>query len=439
MQWLKSVKDEAEEYAHSKELGGGAIGHLLGYPLSMYNNVVTWPLTRAFGFDPYSEHASINEARHVTEKPLRGMPPKNQPKNNRPNPRRRAQLFRAMGRPGRGRGGRFRGGRVGIRGYSTPASYDNPPQTRRKGFVPESTKVQMEAPVSTGVVRNAGMTMKFGSGRRPGCMTIKGSMFVGLVGTGKSTLSNGSMFQTALGNFANNWMAMVQNKEYFSSPVSTFSSVFQRFRIRTYLEYRTRVNTSVSGNVKIVFLQDPYSFWSMTGKGSSSFSTPTAFIDSAAAQVAESDVAGYPDVTEGPVWANWRTPISHMAPGQDMNYTTAESYQRYISVGASAPAEVRQSSPGMYIFTTSGVSAPTVVDTFTEVGEIWTHYELELCDVITSPVQVVDPLTGGPGGKFGTPTIKSLVQQALKDLSLDGDKPEEQKSRSGSRPRKSGL
>lgn len=319
-----------------------------------------------------------------------------------------------------------------------------PKQKPRGGYQPKRGAValtpttqrvrEIAAPIINSQVRNAGMQMSFGAGSRVGCMTIRGSLLVGTLNNlvdSKSNVFVGMSTSTGLYLQAG-WLVCPQNHYYFGSPVTYFTLLFERYRIRTRLEYRPRCPATQPGSFKIVYLEDPVAFYAMTGKGTAGYSPNVAGIDAFYPQaVTLANISGYPTVYEGPAWASFETDWSHVFRDQDMNYTTAKTYNGYIDAANTLAIDLRQSMAGYWIFSGSGFTDVAGNSTSTPMGEIWVHYDLELCDLVTSSVSTAigDPMVFG---RRPVDTLDTMVKQLREKLSIDDSS---ESKRSGSRSR----
>jgi hypothetical protein len=239
-------------------------------------------------------------------------------------------------------------------------------------------------PTIFGTVRDSGMRLSFSSGTRPGCMRVKGSMLAATLHgycESASDIHGLLAFHNAVPSnlTCGTWFPMMpQNSFYFQTPVFIFAQLFTRYRMKTKIEFRTRMATSDRGNLKIVYIEDPTAFFATTGKVGRGLTS--------AANVTSADLAGYPSVMEGPIWTNWETGWSHIPPGQDYNYTAAVTYSEAIDLSSNDAINVRQPIAGAWLFATNGIATPSTVGNFLQLGEVWVHYDLEVCDLMTVAV-----------------------------------------------------
>lgn len=288
----------------------------------------------------------------------------------------------------------------------------------------------LDAPVNMGMIRNAGQTLSFGSGSMPGCLKMRGSIRIGELGiytesTSPSVLTSivlnvGTSATSITGTTATTLFAVApQNSKYFPSPVSLLSQIFNRFRMKTRLEFRSRSATSNNGAIKMCYIDDMTSFYAMTGK--------TGYGLSVAQLVANRDLDGYAIVTECPVWApSCYTPWSTFKPGEDMRYVGAPTYTNFLDPLADEDSILRQSTQGAWLFALNSVSS-VAAGSFSGYGEVWCHYELELCDIMTRPV------SSGlqSSGDYMRRVVPSLEDRISKVLRRMGTTPE-RRSRSKS-------
>lgn len=243
------------------------------------------------------------------------------------------------------------------------------------------------APVNYGGTRNSGSSLRFAAGSRAGCMRISGNVQVGTLQmyndgtTSALSILLGTTTIGTSGGMCSQFMVMPQNSRYFSTPVYLFAQLFQRFKMKTRLEFRTRMATSDRGAIKVVYVEDPAAFYANTGK--------TCIGNIMANQAASGDFAGYPDVFEGSVWLSWKTGWSHQPPAEDYRYIAGPSYNALVNPATNTDVSLRQSISGSWLVAQTGVTAPTA-GTATYLGELWVEYELELCDLMTFPMTVVD-------------------------------------------------
>jgi hypothetical protein len=268
-----------------------------------------------------------------------------------------------------------------------------------------------KAPVSVGVTgRNMGMLMHFYGGTRPGCMRIRGACYVGDLCVSTSGTSNFVTYAVKgdTTKLANSWSAMPSSSYYFGPPVSVFSQLFERYRVRTKIEYRPRVSSATGGCFKILYNEDPMAMWALTGKSERDYGTPALALPNA---YSTADISGFPMVTEGAVWRNFETGWSHVQTDQDLNYTTAPSYTSYIDPSNIPMYDVRQAKSGIWSFGGVGFSSQGDTKT-TSYGEIWVHYDLSLCDIVTSAYTQAPTLTS----RKTIDSNKLIVDQVLSRL-----------------------
>jgi hypothetical protein len=323
----------------------------------------------------------------------------------------------------RGGGGKQKSKQKGKRGRQKSKS-----QTQKGtnlGAQTQRLKVE-DAPVSQGTSsKNMGMMMKFSAGPRVGCMRIEGRIYVGDMCAAGSAGNNFVVFCPGgvTTKMMNHWSAMPQSSFYFGSPVSTFSQLFERYKLFTKLEYRPRTNTGTSGNFKFLYNEDPVAMWALTGIGQTVDTTQAGALTNS---YTTAHFAGFPQVAETICWRQFETDWSYSFYGQDMNYTTATSYTGVINPAAVAAYDVRSAIAGTWAFTGSGFKGVTD-NTTSQIGELWVNYDLTLCDLVTSAYTQAPTLDGKiTTGRKTVSSIDTMLPMIINALREGKKKPDDE-------------
>lgn len=323
-------------------------------------------------------------------------------------------------------------------------------QKQRKAPVSQSTPVArrttgrrslttVPAPAIIGTKRNSGFVMNFRKGLREGCLGIDGSMMLGTVVAATGEVSPGvekTFAAIAMGGnttrLTNGVMMAPSNSFYFGTPVYIFSQLFERFLLTTWLEYRPMVGTGTYGNIKLLFCEDPLTMYAVTGKPHNSNNSPNTML--ATNEPFDSgDFAGMPRVDEGSVWLNWETTKSHRYQQQDPNYTTMTSYDGAVNPASTTAIDLRQPIAGFWAISGSNLPDQST-NTTAPMGELWVHYELDLCDLVTS-APVLGPIGKPISLRKTVNTMDILAVQVAEILKQQEGKADEKSTVQRSRSR----
>ncbi len=275
---------------------------------------------------------------------------------------------------GRGRGGRgrmtYRVGRSQTRLQAPPVAY---------GFVKSQTN---------------GFT--FGMGRRPGCLKMRGRQYLGSIQAFTDGSSNTwpvlrvqDKANSATAVPVTQFFVMPQNSYYFANPVFNMTQMFERYDMRTRMEFITTLGTSTPGSIKLAYYDDPAAFYGQTGKLGVASTGAALYNPIIGDAPTAANMSSMQTLVEGSVWKSFHARWSYVLPRQEMNYVPATSYTAFINPAAVEAIDMRQMMGGVWVIGGTGLVAGGA-SSYATLGEIWISYELELCDIMSnSPLQTV--------------------------------------------------
>jgi len=271
----------------------------------------------------------------------------------------------------------------------------------RKTFMIGKSKTRVyRPPVVYGFQRSESNMFSFRRGRKPGCLVMAGKIYLGsirIVTDGSSnswpvlapqdhpinTVGNGGITV---------FNVMPQNEKYFGAPVNNIAILFERFEMKTKLEFKTTMTTQIQGALKLAYFDDPVFYYEQTGNEGINTDGTThlpIFADApTAAQLASNNT-----IREGSIWKNLSSSWSHKTKGDDMKFIPAYTYTNYVNPATTAAIDIRQSIQGNWVI--AGVGMTNNINGTTNnnyaAGELWLTYELELCDIGSVNYPATDP------------------------------------------------
>jgi hypothetical protein len=417
----------AEQFAHDKELGGGFAGHLLGYPAAAFSylfdvidrvddswfgdslharpavpnvsQIVSASATTPIGqltrnthpgtgrqehnpggiYHQYAWHESkaplLN--RHLLELP-RFMPPKGKkkkPNKNRPKPKGKGRVRQiTMNRSNK---------RIGI------------PKLRRGGgrgrqvYGPRNKNIRNNHPPIASVFSGStGDYMHQLPISAPGCAAYTGRFRMGALHGSASGDSfsfrlthNGSTTDTPQYHIA------PYNSLYFPDQIVKLARMYQRFSIRTAVQFRPASSTAQSANFKLAHVNDPtciYSYGTLTLNSA----IPAAAFNAQS------------HMMETVVWKGVRIPDKGLfgpltrdlmkftsfpnvvgVPDTAFSYTDQDADEKVTWTYTPQAADIRDSVAGSY-WLGADIQSDTIGTQ--DYGVFFLYYELILCDMTTS-------------------------------------------------------
>jgi len=185
-------------------------------------------------------------------------------------------------------------------------------------------------------------------------------------------------------------LVMPQNVFYSHPMIANLSQMFERYRMKTKLEFKATVNTATTGVIKFAYYEDPVALFEQTGKnGTNTASFKPVLTD----MFTTGDVSMNQSCVEATVWKSFQTGWSWIARGQEMRYTGALTYNGVMAPGDIEAIDIRQPAQGMWALTSAGL-AQLSADSQTRLGELWIHFTIELCDILSAKVLFNPSLTG---------------------------------------------
>jgi len=249
-------------------------------------------------------------------------------------------------------------------------------------------------PTALGFVRSQTNGFSFMRGRRPGCLIMTGRQYLGqlnsvsdgannwVVLNVQDKLNTGNTITTV--HSITQFMVMPQCSAYFGNPVFNMTQMFERYNMKTRLEFKTITGTSTPGSIKLAYYDDPIAFYTQTGKtgwGTASVSFSPLFSDAPTA----ADMASIQCIKEGSIWKSFVSPWSYSGPRQEMQYVPAPTYTGIMDPAGRTAIDMRQSIEGTWVIGSTGVPAPSGGEgAFQSLGELWINYQLELCDIMSA-------------------------------------------------------
>jgi hypothetical protein len=249
------------------------------------------------------------------------------------------------------------------------------------------------APVAMGRSGTFGTGVTFFQSQRPGCMGLRKSEYLGNIcvyqdgagipnnllvldhqGTGSSLTMDQCVY------------LMPQNTFYFSTITATLTKMFQRFRIKTRLEFRPSSNTAVNGMLKMYYFQDPFAQWTSAGK------TGTYPASGAAATAIMTEQLPVAKAWETSLFKKCKTGWSYWANDQNMLYVGAPTYTAQLNPLSTAAGDGERVAGGVWILTGSNYANVGFNLGFVRYGELWCDIELELCDMLPVITSTADAL-----------------------------------------------
>lgn len=281
----------------------------------------------------------------------------------------RFSSVRRLQRQPRGRGGR---GYVGIG--------QRPGQIIRSRYTP---------PVAYSYNKNTGSSLGFSQPSREGCIKMHGRYRIGFLATDNGT----AVFNTR--NFLTN--SDVSNVKVLfpvapwnflcvPSTVYQMTSLFQKFKMRVRLQYVPACPTSQPGVIQVVWIPDPFAYTNQLNASNVIGPFTQQSLDSIG------------NSTEFSVIRTWMSPWRVVTGvGGEMQSMTGELFpddnlETVLAFTADStptidPAVIRSQIGGMFLFRGGAFG-----DVSVPLGDIFVHYELEMCDVIAPQITSDSPL-----------------------------------------------
>jgi hypothetical protein len=160
-------------------------------------------------------------------------------------------------------------------------------------------------------------------------------------------------------------------------------TMFERYRIKCRLHYKTLSSSLQRGNAKFVYFDDPCGAFGALSK------TGNYPISGTITDTYTGNITNMANVSEGNLWLDFSTGWNFWQKGQDMPYTSAYEYNGQIDPSTIPAGQIRESTQGLWAIYGQGFEL-TPPDAPFAVGEIWMEMLVELC--IMLPQQVSQPV-----------------------------------------------
>lgn len=279
-------------------------------------------------------------------------------------------------------------------------------------------------PVAFGFTRSLTNGFSFSAGRRPGCMKIRGTQYLGKIqawsDSGVNTWAVLNLQDRPVNSTSSPitvFSVMPQNSYYFANPVFNMAQMFERYNMKTRLEFKTNLSTAQQGAIKFAYYDDPVAFYAQTGKTGLANAGPGTYYPLFTDAPTNADMSSMQTIRESSVWKNFVSPWSYSGPRQEMQYVPAPTYTLALNPGTTTAIDLRQTVEGIWIIGSSGLVGGTP-NTMTPLGECWIRYELELCD-ITSHAPTNNPSLREVKRPSDARTTDRLEQLELKLAQMD--------------------
>lgn len=260
------------------------------------------------------------------------------------------------------------------------------------------------APVSVGFVRSQPGTMRWLPGTRPGCVRLRGKAYLGsLVNFQDSANRQNAYFNVAEAaridgtppNPGDNFLVcqlnvMPQNNFYWQGTVRLLAILFERYQVRTKLEYRPSSTTTTPGAIKLAYYDDPCAMYEQSAVKGCELE-PLMSYPTVDTSINSFDIANNNTVTEFSLWRRAFTKWTTIQKKDDYKYIGAVTYNEQMDPSILSAADMRQPIQGAWFVTSTGLPSTGSTHSYAKIGEIWIHYDLELCDLMSYALGVELP------------------------------------------------